>query len=148
VKNPLVILIYPAILFLLPACVNLKIDVPDDPGWGVGYFVVSNHLDADNDFENPVPAKTLRTDDPQVYAIIKILKIEKSVRISWAWYGPDRILAKRSADTEVNTGSRFLEYFVIWDSLGKSFYENKKGNWTVAVTADGKFLMKKDFVIN
>ena len=70
------------------------------------------------------------------------------VRISWIWYGPDKKIVKRSSVTDVNHEGKFLEYFVIWDSLDSLFFYQRKGEWSVAVLVDGNFLASKSFTIN
>ncbi len=115
-------------VFLFEGCINLKIELPDDPGWGIGYFVVSDVLEKIEVQKDPVTKKNITASDKSIYAIIKILSIEKMVRISWVWYGPDKKIAKSSSATEVNLGGKFLEYFVIWDSIDPALFFKKKGN--------------------
>lgn len=132
---------------LITSCINLKIMLPEDPGWGIEFFVVTNNLDPENKYEN-IPGNTrINSTDEYIYTVIKILNIEKKVKISWYWYGPDKKIIKKTSDTEVNSNSNFLEYFVIWDSIEKSYYQEKRGDWSVIVMADGKFLSHKSFVV-
>ncbi|MEN8154143.1 MAG: hypothetical protein ABFR75_08970, partial [Acidobacteriota bacterium] len=100
------------------------------------------------EYKENVKSKIIRDTDENIYAIIKICNIEKKVSVSWVWYGPDKKIVKRSAVTEVNTGEKFLEYFVIWDSLDRTFYNRKKGKWSVALMVDENFLASKSFTVN
>ena len=136
------------VILTLGGCINLKIELPDDPGWGIGYFVVSNELNSIKDYEKPLKNIMIRSTDKNIYAIIKILNIENMVRISWVWYGPDKSIVKRSSVTEVNLGGKFLEYFVIWDSIDPALFNKKKGKWLVALLVDDDFLASKSFTIN
>ena len=122
--------------------------LPEDPGWGIGYFIVSNSLESIIGNKNPKKTKMIRSSDNNIYAIIKIHHIEKTARIRWAWYGPDKKIVKRSEYTDVNRGKKFLEYFLIWNSLDKRFFKNKKGGWSVAVIVNGRLFATKNFNIN
>ena len=139
-------------LFILFAqfqgCINFKIEIPDDPGWGIGYFVVSKNLEDIKNHKNPVNTKMISSSAKNIYAAIKIFNIEKKVRINWVWYGPDKNIVKVSELTDVNRGGKFLEYFVIWNSLDNKFYKNRKGGWSVVVLVDGNIFASKNFAIN
>lgn len=137
-----------AVILINGGCINLKIELPDDPGWGIGYFVVSNELNNLEDYEKPLRNIKISSEDKNIYVIIKILNIEKMVHISWVWYGPDKKIVKRSSATEVNIGGKFLEYFVIWDSIDSALFHKKKGKWSVTVLVDDNFLASKSFPIN
>ncbi len=56
-------------------------------------------------------------------------------------------MVRQTSGTIVNSNSNFLEYFVVWDSIENSYYQEKKGNWTVVLLAEGKFLSSRSFVI-
>lgn len=133
---------------LSQGCINLKIDLPPDPGWGIEYFIISNYLDHDNNYEKILKSVKVKTTDEYVYSIIKVLNIEKRVDISWVWYGPDKKIVKKSSETVVNSNSNFLEYFVIWDSLERSLFHKKRGKWSVSVLVNGEFFSYKKFVIH
>ena len=132
---------------LINSCINLKITLPENPGWGIEFFVVSNNLDSENNYDKIAGNIKIKSTAEYIYSIVKILNIEKKVKINWFWYGPDKKIIKKSSDTEVNSNSNFLEYFVIWDSIEKSYYQERKGNWSVIVMANGEFLSYKSFVI-
>ena len=129
-------------------CINFKIDLPDDPGWGIEFFIISNYLDNDKNYEKVLKTEKVKSTDEFIYSIIKILNIEKKVNVSWVWYDPDNKIAKKSSATEVNSNSNFLEYFVIWDSISRSQFNEKKGKWSVSVFVNGEFFAYKKFVIH
>ncbi len=135
------------IIVFVGNCINLKIDIPEDPGWGIDFFFVSNELDPDKNFINP-EMKTIYSTDNHIYSVAKILNIDETVKIRWVWYGPDNEVVKRSVETIVNKNAGFLEYFIVWDSMGRKYFEKKKGKWVVAILVNGKFFSKKDFQIN
>jgi len=132
---------------LINNCINLKISLPEDPGWGIEFFVVSNNLNPENNYGDITGNVKIKSTNDFIYSILKILNVENKVKISWLWYGPDKKIVKRSSDTEVNRNSNYLEYFVVWDSIEKSHFQGKKGDWSVIVMANGKFLSHKSFVV-
>ncbi len=146
-KKSIKVFVFLISIVLINSCINLKILLPEDPGWGIEFFVVSNNLDPENNYDKIAKNIRIKSTDEYIYSIVKILNIEKKVKISWFWYGPDKKIIKKSSDTEVNSNSDFLEYFVIWDSIEKSYYQERKGNWSVIVMANGEFLSYKSFVI-
>ncbi len=73
------------LLIQFQGCINFKIELPDDPGWGIGYFVVSKNLETIKNQKKPVNTKMISSSAKNIYAAIKIFNIEKMVRIHWVW---------------------------------------------------------------
>jgi hypothetical protein len=98
--------------------------------------------------EEKIVAEPVATTDADLYALIKVLQVSKPLKLQWHWYAPDKKLLRQSKTVEINAKGKFLSYFVAWDALPQTYYAEKKGRWTVLITADGSFLAKTEFEVN
>jgi hypothetical protein len=147
-RQGLRLLVLPALLSCLSGCFSFRITVPEDPECMVGALAVVRSEPGTMDFEKPILDEAVAASDERIYLLVKVLQVNKPLTLQWNWYSPDNELARQSRTVEINSKGKYLAYFVAWDTLAKAFYSEKKGNWTVMITADGAFLARKDFALN
>jgi len=129
-------------------CINLKIETPDDPGWGTGFFLITNDIRLiELEGGAGLKEKQVTVSDENVYAVLKIVKVDKKAEIRWVWYGPAGKRVKKSEKWEVNPDGNYLDYFLVWDSLENGYFMKRKGKWTVTVLVDGVYLTSRTFRI-
>ena len=131
-------------IFLNPGCINLKIVPPDDPGWGTGFFIITNEISGiEEDGGTGLEERGVSVSDENIYAVLKIVNVDRKAKIRWHWYGPGGALVKKSENWEVNPHENYLDYFLIWDSLESRFYKKKGGDgryhflWTGGIILPG-----------
>lgn len=134
--------------FGLAACFSFRVAIPPDPECVVGAMAIVRSEPKGRNFEEPIPDEPILDADAGVYSLVKVLQVSKPLVLQWLWYSPENLLARRSKTVEINAKGRFLAYFAAWDTLANSYYAGKKGTWTVVITADGRFLAKKEFTVN
>lgn len=135
-------------LLCLASCFSFRVTVPLDPECVISTLAIIRSEPAAMDYEKPISDEAVTASDPAVYSLIKVLQVSKPLQLQWLWYSPDNQLARRSKAVEINAKSKFLAYFAAWDTLPQSYYSEKKGAWTVVITANGNFLSKKEFTVN
>jgi len=136
------------LVFCLPCCFSFRVTVPLDPECVIGALAVVRSEPAAMDFEKPISDEPVTATDERIYTLVKVLQVSKPLTLQWNWYSPDNQLARQSKTVEINAKGKYLAYFVAWDTLARTVYSEKKGNWTVVITADGAFLARKDFLVN
>jgi hypothetical protein len=142
------VLLVLATAFGLVSCFSFRIEVPLDPECVIDTLVIIKTLPAKADMEEKIAAEPVATTDPNIYALIKVLQVSKPLKLQWHWYAPDNILLRKSKSIEINAKGKYLSYFMAWDVLPQTYYSEKKGRWTVLITADGSYLAKTEFEIN
>jgi hypothetical protein len=130
------------------SCFSFRIEVPLDPECVIDTLVIVKAIPAKADLENKIAAEPVATTDANIYALIKVLQVSKPLKLQWHWYAPDNKLLRKSKIAEINAKGKYLSYFVAWDALPQNYYSEKKGRWTVLITADGSYLAKTEFEIN
>jgi hypothetical protein len=130
------------------ACFSFRVTVPEDPECVVDTLAIVHSEPATMDFEKPLRDEPITATDGGAYALIKVLQVSKALQLQWRWYSPDNQLARQSKTVEINAKGKYLAYFAAWDTLPRSAFFEKKGNWTVVITADGEYLAKKEFTVN
>jgi hypothetical protein len=141
-------LVLPALVCGLFSCFSFRVEVPLDPECVIDTLVIVKAIPAKAELENKIAAEPVATTDEKIYALIKVLQVSKPLKLQWHWYSPDNKLLRKSKIAEINAKSKYLSYFVAWDVLAQTYYAEKKGRWTVVITADGSFLAKTEFDIN
>ena len=129
------------------SCFSFRIEVPLDPECVIDTLVIVKAIPAKADLENKIAAEPVATTDANIYALIKVLQVSKPLKLQWHWYAPDNKLLRKSKIAEINAKGKYLSYFVAWDVLPQNYYSEKKGRWTVLITADGSYLAKTEFEI-
>ena len=142
------VLVMLAIALGLFSCFSFRVEVPLDPECVIDTLVIVKTIPAKADLENKIAAEPVATTDPNIYALIKVLQVSKPLKLQWYWYTPDNKLLRESKIAEINAKGKYLSYFVAWDVLPQIYYAEKKGLWTVLITADGSYLAKTEFEIN
>jgi hypothetical protein len=142
------LLLAAALPLLLAGCVSLSFDVPPEPECAVGALAVVHGDPAARNFEEPLSDEPVVAADPSVYSLIKVLQVSKPLTLQWLWYSPDNQLVRRSKAVAINAKGKYLAYFAAWDVLANANYAEKKGKWTVVITANGSFLARKEFQVN
>lgn len=142
------LLTLPAIALGLFACFSFRVEIPLDPECVVDTLVIVKTIPEKTALEEKIAAEPVAATDPSLYALIKVLQVSKPLKLQWHWYAPDNILLRESKSVEINAKGKYLSYFVAWDVLPQTYYADKKGRWTVLITADGTFLAKTEFEIN
>ena len=141
-------MLLPALALGLISCFSFPLEIPLDPECVIDTLVIVKAIPEKTAMEEKIAAETVTAGDPNLYALIKVLQVSKAMTLQWHWYSPDNTLQRRSKTVEINANGKYLSYFVAWDSLPQSYYADKKGLWTVLITADGSFLAKGEFKIN
>lgn len=141
-------LLMAAVLCAFPGCFSFRVLVPLDPECVVGALAITHSEPGKLDFEKPISDEPLTAADAGVYALIKVLQVSKPLTLQWQWYSPDNQLIRRSPAVQINAKGKYLSYFAAWDILARSVYSEKKGNWTVLITADGSYLASREFTVN
>ncbi len=136
-----------ALLFLPAACVSLKVGLPDDPQEVVAAMAVVAGDPGAVDLEKPLADGTLEQGAEAVHALIKVLNVNRPLSLQWHWYSPENLRVRRSRSVTVNARGRTLAYFAAWDSLPQKSFAGKPGTWTVAITAGGLLLARKEFTL-
>lgn len=137
-----------AIVLGLFSCFSFRVEVPLDPECVIDTLVIVKTIPEKEALEGKIAAEPVATTDPNLYALIKVLQVSKPLKLQWHWYAPDNKLLRKSKIAEINAKGKYLSYFVAWDALPQTYYEGKKGRWTVLITADGSFLAKTEFLVN
>jgi hypothetical protein len=132
----------------LLSCFSFRIEVPLDPECVIDTLVIIKTLPAKADMEEKIAAEPVAATDPTIYALIKVLQVSKPLKLQWHWYSPDNKLLRESKSIQINAKGKYLSYFMAWDILPQTYYSEKKGRWTVLITADDSFLAKTEFEIN
>lgn len=142
------LLLMAAVLCAFPGCFSFRVTVPLDPECVVGALAIVQSEPGTLDFEKPISDEAVTADGAGVYALIKVMQVSKPLTLQWHWYSPDNQLVRRSPAVQINAKGKYLTYFAAWDILARSQYSEKKGNWTVLITADGSFLANREFTVN
>jgi hypothetical protein len=129
------------------SCFSFRVEVPLDPECVIDTLVIVKAIPEKADLENKIAAEPVATTDANIYALIKVLQVSKPLRLQWHWYAPDNKLLRKSKSVVINAKGKYLSYFVAWDALSQTYYSEKKGRWTVLISADGSFLAKTEFEI-
>jgi len=137
-----------AMALALSACFRFPVEIPLDPECVIDTMAIVKTIPEKTALENKIVTEAVTAADPNIFALIKVLQVSKSLKLQWHWYAPDKKLARDSKSVEINAKGKYLSYFVAWDALPQSYYAEKKGRWTVLITADGSFLAKSEFDIN
>jgi hypothetical protein len=145
--DPIQVLLLLLIAFGLFSCFSLRVEVPLDPECVIDTLVIVKTIPLKADLENKIVAEPVATTDANIYALIKVLQLSKPLKLQWHWYTPDNKLLMHSKSVEINAKSKYLSYFVAWDALPQNYYAEKKGRWTVLITADDAYLAKTEFDI-
>jgi hypothetical protein len=137
-----------ALLCAAPGCFSFRVTVPLDPECVIGALAIIHSEPGTLDLEKPILDEPFSADSTGVYALIKVLQVSKPLTLQWQWYSPDNQLVRRSPAVQINAKGKYLTYFAAWDNLARSFYSEKKGTWTVLITADGSYLASREFAVN
>jgi hypothetical protein len=150
IKRPACIrvLVLPALALAMFSCFSFRIELPLDPECVIDTLVIVKAIPEKAALEEKIAAEPVAASDPNLYALIKVLQVSKPLKLQWLWYAPDSKLLKQSKSVEINAKGKYLSYFVAWDVLPQTYYAEKKGRWTVVITADDSFLAKTEFEIN
>jgi hypothetical protein len=130
------------------SCFSFKVEVPLDPECVIDTLVIVKNIPDKTALEGKIAAEAAAATDANLYALIKVLQVSKALNLQWHWYAPDNKLLKESKSVEINAKGKYLSYFVAWDVLPQTYFADKKGRWTVVITADGSYLAKTEFEIN
>jgi len=130
------------------SCFSFRVEVPLDPECVIDTLVIVKAIPEKTALEEKIVAEPAMASDANLYALIKVLQVSKPLKLQWRWYSPDNKLLKESKSVEINAKGKYLSYFVAWDVLPQTYYAEKKGRWTVVITADGSFLAKTEFDVN
>jgi hypothetical protein len=129
------------------SCFSFKVEVPLEPECVIDTLVIVKTIPDKTALEGKIAAEPAATTDANLYALIKVLQVSKPLKLQWHWYGPDNKLLRQSKTVEINAKNKYLSYFVAWDAMPQSYYVEKKGRWTVVITANDSFLAKTEFEI-
>jgi hypothetical protein len=132
----------------LVSCFSFKVEVPLEPECVTDTLVIVKNVPEKEALEGKIVAEAVACSDPKIYALIKVLQLSKPIKLQWLWYSPENTLSRQSKVVEINAKEKYLSYFVAWDVMPQALYADKKGRWTVVITADGSFLDKTEFQIN
>ena len=132
---------------LLAACVNLKIEIPQDPLFTLEYEAILTEVNQAADFSKKIADQVINTKSPKVTYLIKVQSIEKKRKLVWRWYNPKEELVFQSEPILVNQNTKFLEFFIAWNSLENTKFKNNPGEWKVVVFFDGAFFHQRRFDI-
>lgn len=137
-----------ALCCALTGCFSFRVTVPDDPENVVGSLAIVHSEPGKLDLEKPIADEPFSPDGAGVYALIKVMQVSRPLTLQWHWYSPANQLVRRSPEVQLNAKGKYLAYFAAWDILARSYYSDKKGNWTVLITADNRFLASREFTVN
>jgi len=147
-SDPIRVLILPVIALGLFSCFSFRIEVPLDPECVIDTLVIVKTIPEKTNLEDKIVAEPVATTDANIYALIKVLQVSKPLKLQWHWYAPDNTLLRKSKSVQINAKGKYLSYFMAWDAMPQSYYAEKKGRWTVLITADDSYLAKTEFEIN
>jgi len=142
------VLLLPAIALGLSSCFTFKVEVPLEPECIIDTLVIVKNIPEKEALEGKINAEAVACSDAKIYSLIKVLQVSKPIQLQWHWYSPENKLLRQSKVVEINAKEKYLSYFVAWDVMPQSFYADKKGRWTVVITANGSFLDKTEFQLN
>ena len=146
-KRIIKVLLLFLIIFNLSACLSLKIEVPEDPEAVVEYCLILKDINRDFSGTFKLTDDSISSAFESVYAVVKVKSVEQRHRIQWRWYGPGNKVRRESPDVSVNSDQKYLEYFVAWDRMSRDFFKEHCGRWTVVISLDDRFLIRKEFDI-
>jgi hypothetical protein len=137
-----------SLLLLLSACFSFRVVVPDEPQEVIGVLAIVCAPPSSLDLDQPVADEPVPPDAAAVHSLVKVLQVSRPVVLQWHWYSPDNVRVRSSKTVEVNARAKYLAYFAAWDTLPREQFADRKGNWTVVITAGGRFLAYKEFTVN
>jgi hypothetical protein len=137
-----------AVLCAFPGCFSFRVTVPLDPECVIGALAIVHSEPGTLDFEKPLSDEAVTTGSAGIYALVKVLQVSKPLTLQWHWYSPDNQLVRRSPAVQINAKGKYLTYFAAWDILARAHYSEKKGTWTVVITADGSYLANREFTVD
>lgn len=129
------------------ACFSFRVAVPTDPEGVVGALAIVHSQPGDLDLEKPLVDESVSDEDTAIHFLVKVLQVNRPMLLQWHWYSPENLRVYSSKTVTVNAKARYLTYFAAWDTLPRTYYAGKKGNWAVVLTADGRFFARKEFSI-
>lgn len=136
-----------ALLLSCAACFSFRATIPPDPEEVIGTLAIVRAHPGGLDLEKPVADEPVSEDDDGIHSLIKVMQVNRPMRLQWHWYSPANLRLRTSKAVTINANARFLAYFAAWDTLPRKYYAGKKGNWSVVITADGRFFARKEFTI-
>jgi hypothetical protein len=142
------VLLLPALALGFFSCFSFRVEIPLDPECVIDTLAIVKAVPDKAALDGKIVAEPAAASDANLYALIKVLQVSKPLKLQWRWYAPDNKLLKESKEVEINAKGKYLSYFVAWDVLPQTYYADKKGRWTVVITADGSFLAECGFDVN
>lgn|GEM_PF-4211677 len=126
-------------LFFANGCVSITVHFPEDPEVIVDYSTIRKAIPDQDSFEKEIPRESIHTNDPSLYAIVKVVNCSQPLSLQWYWYNPENKLKKKSKPLDVNQTKKYLQYFAAWDSLQQHYFLDSPGKWKIVIFRDGRF---------
>ncbi len=83
--------------------------------------------------------------DDRVICFIRLREIATRIDLRWKWYSPDKKLVRDTGNVIVSQGERYLEAATAYDMFQLNPENISKGQWTVVIFMNNKFIGKKLF---
>lgn len=135
-------------IFINSGCLGLKIELPSVPELTTDYISIVKKSGNEIDLSKTPRIENVYTNDNNIFSVIKVNNVEKTIQLQWFWYGPTGKLRKKSDVFTVNSKGVYLEYFVAWDVLENRYFGKSAGIWRVVVKNGDKLIAEKRFRIS
>lgn len=128
-------------------CVSLTIPapVPQDNQFG-DLSVCSDVVEEEGLFMPFNEAAEFSTGDSPLYTLVKLLRVNREIRLRWKWYSPKGSLFRDTGDVLVNIEGKFMSALTAYDEM--ELPSGMQGRWTVVIFLDDNLLGRRSFTIN
>jgi hypothetical protein len=82
-----------------------------------------------------------------IFCFIKLMNVQKEIKLKWKWYSPNNELFKESKEAVVNQNENFLEIVTAYDKIPLHFEDKTIGEWVVIILLNENFFARKSFII-
>ena len=130
------------------SCMSFKI-VSSAPGENIlEEIAFCPNVEEDQGILKPAePRDEFEKDSTQIFCLIKVRVVSKSLTLRWKWYSPEKKLWKDTGDVVVDSGNKSIDSVSAYDRINPEKDELAQGEWTVAVFINGHLAGRRIFMV-
>jgi len=131
------------------SCMSFKI-VSSAPGENIlENLEFCPSVEEDQGILKPVePRDEFEKDSTQIFCLIKVRVVSKSLTLRWKWYSPEKKLWKDTGEVVVYSGNKSIDFVSAYDRINPEKDELAQGVWTVAVFINGHLAGRRIFKVS
>jgi len=141
---------YPFIVlcFVSNSCVTFKVPPLAPPDNIEAEITICQKIDANGELLRPLEkASEFGLETENIYCFIKLINVQKEIKLKWKWYSPDNILFRESEEAIVNQTENLLETVTAYDKIPLHFENEVFGEWVVIILLNDVLIARKSFII-